>query len=126
MLSNATRRAFARNDTLEITNEALLEKDNEMKMRVQHSKKQLGKGQIMGQDVLEERKVDAQFNNEEKDHWDIWKYVVYLFKDAVREATRKKVAMTLDERIAIAQLRPQEKEQWDVWKDVIMSFRRAC
>lgn len=103
-LSNATHQAFARNTTLEITNKALLEKDNEMKKQVQHSKKQLGKGQIMGQEVLEERKVVAQLKKDKKDYWDTWTDVVYLLKDAEQEAIQRNVAIVL-------RLQQEEKEQ---------------
>lgn len=70
-LSSATSWAFARNTTLEITNEALLEKNDEMKKRGNYSRKQLGKGQIMGQEVLDKRRTTAQLKKNEKEHWDI-------------------------------------------------------
>ena len=50
--------------------------------------KHLGKGQIMGQDVLDERKTVAQLKKNEKQYWDFWNDMVYLFKDATQEATQ--------------------------------------
>ena len=118
-LSKAASNAFAKNTTLEITNEALLEKDGEMKKRAQRSNKQLGKGQIMGQEVLEERRANAQFSKDEKEYWDIWKDVGKLFK----EDKLTKAASLVEERRAIALSKQNEKTHWDIWKDVILLFK---
>lgn len=64
-LSHAASQVFAQNTTLGIINEALLEKDVEMKKRAQHSRKQLGKGLIMGQEILDEQKSFAQLRKNE-------------------------------------------------------------
>ena len=71
-----------KNTTLEITNKALLEKDGEMKKRVQQSNKQLGKEQIMEQEVLEKQRANAQFKKDEKEYWNIWKDVGGFFKES--------------------------------------------
>ena len=67
-LSHAASQVFAQNTTLGITNEALLEKDVEMKKQAQHSRKQLGKGLIMGQEVLDEQKSFAQLRKNETEY----------------------------------------------------------
>ncbi|MCJ1422727.1 hypothetical protein MMC29_000607 [Sticta canariensis] len=118
-LSKATSNAFAKNTTLEITNEALLEKDGEMKKRAQRSNKQLGKKQIMGQEVLEKRRVNAQFKKDEKEYWDIWKDVGELFK----ESKLTKAASLMEKRRVNVLSKQNEKTHWDIWKDVISLFK---
>lgn len=86
--SNPTSKTFAKYTTLAITNKALLEKD-EMKKQKNYSKKQLGKGQIMGQKVLDERKTITQLKKSEKEYWDVWKNVISFFKEATQEAERE-------------------------------------
>lgn len=67
-LSHVASQVFAQNTTLEITNEALLEKDEKMKKQAQHSRKQLGKRLIMGQKALDERKSIANFRKNETEY----------------------------------------------------------
>ena len=43
-------------------------KDEEMKKQSNNSREQLGKGQIIGQDVLDERKTVAQLKKNEKEY----------------------------------------------------------
>ena len=118
-LSKAISNAFAKNTTLEITNKALLEKDEEMKKQAQWSNKQLGKEQIMGQEVLEEWRANAQFKKDEKKYWDIWKDVGGLFK----ESKLTKAASLIEERRVNALSKQNEKTHWDIWKNMILLFK---
>ncbi|MCJ1427658.1 hypothetical protein MMC29_005562 [Sticta canariensis] len=119
-LSKATSNAFAKNTTLEITNEALLEKDGEMKKRAQQSNKQLGKEQIMGQKVLEEQRANALFKKKEKEYWDIWKDVGGLFK----ESKLTKAASLMEKRRVNVLSKQNEKTHCDIGKDVISLFKK--
>lgn len=129
-LSKETSLAFAKNTTLQITNETLLEKDDEMKKQAQCSKKQLGKGQIMGQKVLEQQRVMVQSKQDKKAFWDIWKATMSLFKESKQTKAvttlEKHQAMThskLEERNVKAQSKQKEKIHWDIWKNVIDLFK---
>ncbi|MCJ1266772.1 hypothetical protein MMC22_006657, partial [Lobaria immixta] len=92
-----------------------------MKKQTQQSNKQLGKGQIIGQEVLEEQKANAQFKKDEKEYWDIWKDVGGLFK----ESKLTKAAALIEEQRVNALSKQSKKTHWDIWKDVISLFKES-